>query len=75
MQTLIKSDTSLAQQIEQFLKKQEILLEKKKEREENNGLDPREEELSEEDYAEFFEAIAEEQEKDKELQKGKEKDE
>lgn len=46
------------------------MLEKKKEREENNGLDPREEELSEEDYAEFFEAIAEEQEKDKELQKG-----
>lgn len=74
LQTLIKNDTSLAQQIEQFIKKQEILMEKRKEREEASGIDPRQIELTEEDYAEFFDAIEEDKKKDAELLTNEEKE-
>ncbi len=57
LQTLIHNDTNLSQQIEQFLKKQEILQEQKadKLRAKEQGLDAVP--ITDEDYANFYNAV------------------
>lgn len=57
LQTLIHNDTNLSQQIEQFLKKQEILQEQKADRKKakEQGLDSVP--ITDEDYANFYNAV------------------
>lgn len=69
LQTLIHNDSNLSQQIEQFLKKKEIIEEQKLDR-----LKAKEEgkdvvEIEDEDYANFYNSIQDDKEKDKELLK------
>ena len=68
--SLIYEDKSLADEIEQFLKKKEIAEEMKKDKAEakEKGLD--QVELSDEDYIKFREAIEADKEKDKKLYAG-----
>ena len=57
LQTLIHNDTNLSQQIEQFLKKKEILLQQKEDRKlaKLKGLDTVE--VTDQDYADFYKAM------------------
>lgn len=65
---LIYEDTALAKQIEDYLKKREIIEQQKKDREEakEKGLDYVE--LEDEDYQEYYENIEEQKEQDREIQ-------
>ena len=67
LSTLINNDSSLAQQIEQYLKKEEILNQQKRDKKEarERGLDNIE--ITDEDFKEFFDAVNEDKAADKAL--------
>lgn len=66
LETLIHNDTGLSQQIEQFLKKREIMEEQKIDRQKakEKGLDTIE--LSDEDYEQFYSALQADKQRDAE---------
>ena len=67
LQTLIYNDTNLAQQIEQFLKKQEIMQEQKLDRLKAKEKGQDTVEISDADYADFYAALQSDKDNDKQL--------
>jgi hypothetical protein len=68
--TLIYEDKSLAEEIEQYLKNKEIAENMKRDREAAREKGQDEVELTDEDYENFKKAIAEDKEKDQQLEAG-----
>lgn len=66
LQTLIHNDPNLSQQIEQFLKKKEILAEQKRDKEKAKAEGKDAVEISDEDYNDFYNSIQEDIQEDQE---------
>lgn len=75
LQSLIHNDSNISQQIEQFLKKQSILMEEKAERARIKSIaEVGDEELTDQDHIDFREALESDRRKDDELLGGDEEE-
>lgn len=67
LETLIRNDTNLSERIDQFLKKQEILAEQKADRQKAKEEGPESIAATDQDYADFYNAVSADADKDKEF--------
>jgi len=70
LDTLIHNDTNLSQQIEQYLKKQEIIMEQKKAKKEKIEKGDSATEITDEDFAEYYDFVHRAEDADDAIYKG-----